>query len=632
MPTAVHNNSSDDYNPQTCQSNQLLNKIMNAITDGVYTLDKDWNFIFVNERVATLAGCSPQEMVGRSSWQFFPKLRGTSYEDNVRRAMLKQKPEVFEWKGCYSNEVWEISVFPSEDGIIVISRDITQRKQAEEALRNSEERFRSVLNNSLDVVYRVNLRTGRYEYMSPSCRTTLGFEPDELLGMSNAEVLSRVHPEDTSSLQKGLARISAVGKGSCVYRFLRKDGNYIWWLNYMVVTKDTEGKPLYRDGYGRDITENKKAEEELRESEEVFSKAFQSNPCVLTITRGADNCMIDVNEAFLSLFGYAREEIIGHTSKELNIFPDYEAQRKIVAEVLDKGRVDNVALEAQTKSGKVLSTLASVEIINIHGESHFLVALLDITDQKALQEKLEAYTKNLEKIIEERTRQLRDAERLAAIGATAGMVGHDIRNPLQAITSDVYLLRSDLALMPDGENKESMKESLKGIEGNVEYVDKIVLDLQDYARQINPVAKEVDIQKILCKDALFRKSIPENIAATCRVEKESQKLITDPDLLKRILSNLIDNAIQAMPDGGKLDAYSYQEAGDTVFVVQDTGAGIPEAIRPNLFKPLFTTKSKGQGLGLAVAKRITDALGGTITYESQVGEGTKFILRLPTKR
>jgi signal transduction histidine kinase len=227
-------------------------------------------------------------------------------------------------------------------------------------------------------------------------------------------------------------------------------------------------------------------------------------------------------------------------------------------------------------------------------------------------------------------KQLKDAERLAAIGMTAGMVGHDIRNPLQAITGDIFLLKSELTSFPESEEKKSMRESLDGIDENVHYVNKIVQDLQDYARPINPVATEVDAYKILCEDALFKNGILENIGATCRVEKQAKKLVTDPEILRRVLCNLVNNAVQAMPNGGKLDVYAYQEAGDTVFVVQDTGAGIPEAIRPNLFTPLFTTKSRGQGFGLAVAKRMTEALGGTLNYESEVDKGTKFILRLPS--
>jgi len=252
----------------------------------------------------------------------------------------------------------------------------------------------------------------------------------------------------------------------------------------------------------------------------------------------------------------------------------------------------------------------------------------EIIERKKAEEKLEEYSKNLEKLVEERTKQLNSAERLAAIGATAGMVGHDIRNPLQAMTSDIYLAKTDLNSMPEGIAKDGVCESLDSLQKNIEYINKIVQDLQDYARPLAPTAKETDVEKIL-NDVLISKAIPENIIVTRKVETKARKLIADPDLFKRILANLVNNAIQAMPKGGELDVQASRGANDLVITIKDTGVGIPEDIKPKLFTPLFTTKSKGQGFGLAVVKRITEALGGTVSFESEEGKGTTFTIRLP---
>jgi two-component system, chemotaxis family, CheB/CheR fusion protein len=258
------------------------------------------------------------------------------------------------------------------------------------------------------------------------------------------------------------------------------------------------------------------------------------------------------------------------------------------------------------------------------------LSFTDITKRKKAEEALDKYSKNLEKLVDERTSQLKDSERLSAIGATAGMVGHDIRNPLQSIASDAYLAKTDLALMPEGEAKDGMKESLEDIEKNVEYINKIVQDLQDFVKPFKPIMQETDFEELF-QDVLFKNGIPKNIAVSCRVEREAKKLMADPAMLKRILSNLVNNAVQAMPEGGKLDIHAFQDASEVVINVQDTGAGIPEAIRSKLFIPLFTTKSKGQGFGLPVVKRITESLGGTVSFESQEGKGTTFIIRLPQK-
>lgn len=173
-----------------------------------------------------------------------------------------------------------------------------------------------------------------------------------------------------------------------------------------------------------------------------------------------------------------------------------------------------------------------------------------------------------------------------------------------------------------------MKESLDGINQNVQYVNKIVQDLQDYSKALNPITCEIDVED-LCEELLLKSGVPDNIEASCQVEEKVKKIVTDPDLLKRIISNLVNNAIQAMPEGGKLFLHAFCEAKNNVIVVSDTGGGISEDVKPKLFTPLFTTKSKGQGFGLAVVKRLTEALGGTVTYESELSKGAKFIICLP---
>ena len=263
----------------------------------------------------------------------------------------------------------------------------------------------------------------------------------------------------------------------------------------------------------------------------------------------------------------------------------------------------------------------------------------DITERKKAEEtlkqsehKLEEYNKNLEKLVEERTKQLKDSERLAAIGATAGMVGHDIRNPLQAITGDLFLAKSELSELPENEHKINAIESLDEIQNNIDYINKIVADLQDYARPINPRAQETDVESVF-NEVLGKSGIPKNIKVAVKVEDKAKKIMADPDYLKRIAANLTLNAVQAMPDGGKLTIHAYvDKANDDVLItVRDTGVGIPEDIKSKLFTPMMTTKSKGQGFGLAVVKRMTEGLGGTVNFESQEGKGTTFFVRLPLK-
>jgi signal transduction histidine kinase len=126
--------------------------------------------------------------------------------------------------------------------------------------------------------------------------------------------------------------------------------------------------------------------------------------------------------------------------------------------------------------------------------------------------------------------------------------------------------------------------------------------------------------------------LPENVRVSVNVETDARNVVADSTFINRIMYNLVNNAIQAMPKGGKLTIHTYKEANDTVLAVKDTGIGIPEAVKGKLFTPMFTTKSKGQGFGLAVIKRMTESLGGTVSFESQEGKGTTFTVRLPPKK
>lgn len=264
-------------------------------------------------------------------------------------------------------------------------------------------------------------------------------------------------------------------------------------------------------------------------------------------------------------------------------------------------------------SGKKYGEVTVAPLFDSSGRCLYLIGNVhDVTERKEME------------------RQLKDKERLAAIGTTAGMVGHDIRNPLQAIVSDLYLCRLDLAAMPDGKIKESVRESLDDIDKNVLYINKIVQDLQDYAKPITPEPKQVDIQSVI-QDVLVKEAIPENIEASFVIGAEAEKTTTDPLLLKRILANIVNNAVQAMPKGGKLLIQTSKKTDTIVISVEDTGVGIPDEIKPKMFKPLFTSKSKGQGLGLAVVKRLTKALDGAVSFESEKNKGSKFMIELPIK-
>lgn len=208
------------------------------------------------------------------------------------------------------------------------------------------------------------------------------------------------------------------------------------------------------------------------------------------------------------------------------------------------------------------------------------------------------------------------------------MVGHDIRNPLQAIVGKLYLAKDEIYSLPDNAAKKSVLESITCIEENLYYIDKIVADLQDYTKPLKPSKEKVNIEKII-EEALLIVAIPINLEVSIVVEEGFPQFMADFSMLKRVLMNLIQNAVQAMPNGGKLKVNAERQDKQVCISVADTGEDIPEEVQSKLFTPLFTTKSKGQGFGLAVVKRLVEAQDGKISFQSQNQKGTTFIIHLP---
>jgi PAS domain S-box-containing protein len=380
-----------------------------------------------------------------------------------------------------------------------------------------------------------------------------------------------------------------------------------------------------------DAAQRKKAEDAIRKSEQRY-RSYIEVTGELGWTTNADGEVVEDIPSWRNFTGQTFEEVKGSGWSKALHPDDLEKTLKTWKRATQEKSKYEVEYRLRRNDGvyRYLMT-RGVPVFKEDGNiREWVGTCIDITVRKQMEKKLEEYSKHLEQLVEERTKQLRDSERLAAIGATAGMVGHDIRNPLQAIIGDIFLTKTDLSSLPENEQKTSVQESLSEIEKNVEYINKIVADLQDFAKPLNPTAMEIDLKRIIDEVANNRR-IPENIQASIKVENGAEKIVADSAYVQRILSNLVNNAVQAMPNGGKLTVHAYCEGKDNVITVADTGVGIPEEAKSKLFTPLFTTKSKGQGFGLAVVKRMTEALGGTVTFESQAEKETKFIVRLPKR-
>ncbi len=491
----------------------------------------------------------------------------------------------------------------------------TDLERAQASLRESEQRWSTTLASVGDAVIATDL-SGKITFMNCEAEGLTGWTLREASQKPVKEIFNivneqtRLEVEDPVSivLEKGLV----VGLANHTL-LIKKDTMEVPIDDSGAPIKDKDGKTTGVVLIFRDITERKKTEEALRESEQLYHTVFDNSQDGFQLIqlmydengKPYDHKYLRVNRAFEEIIGVKAEVILDKTAGYIspNVEPHW-------FDVPDRVAKTGISEHVELYNKDINKTL---DCYYFHYGKNVIGTLFrDITDRKKME------------------KQLQDSERLAAIGATAGMVGHDIRNPLQAITGDVYLAKTDLATIPECEEKKSALESLQEIEKNIEYINKIVADLQDFARPLKPHMEDADL-KLIITELLAKNGLPENIKVTVKVDAEAQNVVADAAYINRIMYNLVTNGVQAMPKGGKLTIRTYKDkkTKDAVITVADTGVGVPEAVKGKLFTPMFTTKSKGQGFGLAVIKRMTEALGGSVSFESEEGKGTKFIVRLP---
>jgi PAS domain S-box-containing protein len=488
-----------------------------------------------------------------------------------------------------------------------LEQEITQRKQAEEALTKSERKYRSLFNSIdegfciIEMIFDDNCKPIDYKFIELNPQ----FEKHTGLYDANGKLARSIVPSLDELWFETYGEVALTGNSK---RFINYSIPLKRWFDVFAFPV-SEG--VYQVGVlFTDITKRKQAEDALKENERLYRTIFDNSEDGFQLVeliydnedRPVDFRYLKVNNTFERIVGVKANDIIGKRASE--IFPDYSRKwLEIPAKVAQTGQA--LRIESYSEFQKKYFDLFYFSYdLNKVG-----TLFRDVSERVNLQ------------------MQLKVNERLAAIGETAGMVGHDIRNPLQAIISELYLAKSDLELAPDSDWKSSIQECITSVEKEIDYINKIVADLQDFARTLKPELVEVSDLCNVIKESLLIITVPNNIVAAMKCRMDLPKLKLDLNFFKRILINLVTNAIQAMPDGGKLTINAFEKDNNVFITVEDTGIGIPERIKHKLFTPMLTTKAKGQGLGLAVVKRLVEAQGGAITFESQEGKGTTFTLR-----
>jgi PAS domain S-box-containing protein len=517
--------------------------------------------------------------------------------------------------------------------LLGISRDITERKKAEQALKESEEKYRILIEQSLQGIVIAQGPAFRIVFANSAMSLIFGYTPEELTSFSSRQTLNIIHPDDRELVFrqfKGLLEGKPTTSTHEV-RGIRKDGTTVW-IELSAAGTVYKGQPSVLATF-IDMTERKKTEEQLRESEEKYRNLIDSAPGGVLVVdlNGVIKC---ANPAFLGLIGgHSEAEIVGKHFTELETVRKEDIPKfiDIFESIIEKKASSPMEFFYVLKDGTSRWVEVHPGLLTKDGQlTGIQVIMRDMTTRKHMERELQDYSEHLEELVKKRTRDLQVAEkrllkveRLAAIGELAGMVGHDLRNPLMSISAAQYYLKttSESAL------NEQQLEMMGIIEEDIAYCNKIVDDLQDYAREMRLEMASVMPRKLL-EASLSTISLPKNIRILNKTLSKPAIQI-DPLLMRRVFSNIIKNAIEAMPEGGKLTIGTNETDGAIEFTFTDTGNGISKPVLKKIGKPLFTTKARGMGFGLAICYRIVEAHKGKISIESTVGKGTTVRVTLP---
>jgi two-component system sensor histidine kinase/response regulator len=546
-------------------------------------------------------------------------------------------------------------------GNIVTALDITERKRAEEELKDSEEKFARAFNVSGNAICITSMPDGKFVEINDSYTRFTGYSREEVIGHTAAELKLWVYPEE---LQRIIEILNADGK--CTnqeFHSRHKSGEIRTGLNSTEII-NIKGQTC-RIVVIQDITERKKAEEALKDSEEKFSRAFTASANAICITSLKDNRFIEVNEAFMRFTGYPREEIIGRSSHDLNVWVKPEELKLWMDTIHKEGRVYNQEFSSRMKSGEIRIGLASAEVINIGGEPCRIVVITDITDRKRLEQELLDYRSHLEELVEKRTAQFNtltehledeleerkriERELLQAKNAAEGAnraksdflarMSHEIRTPIHGVIGTLNLIL-------DAELKEEPRQYASMAIASAQSLLGIINDILDFSKieagQLVLEENDFDLQTTV-EDALLPMALAahrKGLEITSRIPPEvPRELVGDGGRLRQIIVNLLGNGVKFTQSGEvSVVVTAEKESEDHVelhFCIRDTGIGIPEEQQKLLFNP-FTqgngSKYGGTGLGLAICRQLVNMMQGLIWLESQPGQGSAFHLIVKFKK
>jgi len=533
---------------------------------------------------------------------------------------------------------WTISCLYDDNNmpymIIAIGQDITLRRRMEDQLRESQRQITTMISNLPGMVYRChNDKDWSMEFISQGCLSLTGYQPVDIIDNKNIAYSQIIHPDDRErvwdTVQSALANRTQF---QCEYRIVSASGDLKWVWEQGRGVLGAQNELLAIEGVVMEVTSRKAAEEALSESRNFLDKIINSIPDPIFVKDTRHNWVL-LNDAFCDFIGHKREMLIGKS--DYDFFPKEQADVfwEKDAAVFKSGQV-NINEEDFTDShGKVHTIITKKSLYKEVFGLAFLVGIIrEVTELKEAQNKLgEAYFE-----LQQAQRELVQSEKLAALGRFSTGLAHEIKNPLAIILGGIEYLQSQYELA--GEN---VKEVIVNIKAATLRADNILCGLLKFARPSELVLEKIKPAEVINEAlALLKYRLPlSNIAIEFQFSEPAIFIKVDKNQIQQALFNIIFNAAEAMPNGGKIFIKVYSSIMHEVSAVEkmcvieivDSGEGISLEDMPRVFEPFYTTKreKKGSGLGLSMSKSIINKHKGELLLDSQLGQGTTVKIILP---
>ena len=479
-------------------------------------------------------------------------------------------------------------------------------------LAESERRFRELADLLPQIVFEIDEK-GKVQFMNRAAfAATCCAEEDFRRGLNGFQMFA---PEEHDRAKEGIQRTMAGETiGGREYTVLRRDGTTFPVIVYTAPIM-REGRAVGVRGIAIDMTERKRAEGELRAARERLGYLVKSNPAVIysgkPLADYSDWHLTYISESVVALLGFEPKDFVGHPEFWDRHVPPEDA-RYVLAEIPVLWKKGQHAFEFRFlhRDGTYRWIREEARVVRYaDGKPIEVIGYwTDVSERKRLEE------------------ELVKSQRLAAIGELAGMVGHDLRNPLTGIAGAAYYLKKKDGSRLSGGGKEM----LQLIQEDIRRSDKIINDLLEYSKEPHLEPSQTNVKSIT-EDALTEIKIPKRIRVV-NLTKKRPTMMLDTDKMRRAFLNIIRNAVDAMPNGGTLTIASTRSGDNVRITFRDTGEGMKEETLAKLWSPLFTTKAKGMGFGLPIAKRLVEEHGGSISVESKPSKGSTFTLTLPLAR